>query len=96
MKARELTPFIQDLIFLTEGSKKAPEVHYDGTKIDYIGYQLSTHRFQLKILASGMTMRGVKLSTIKSYYGFTSRTAKDMLNEMEILKTAYAELLSNL
>lgn len=96
MKFSEPTPFIQDLIFLMEGTKKAPEVHYGGNRIDYIGYQLSTHNFQLKILASGMTMRGVKLSNIKAYYGFKSRSAKDMLNEMEILKTAYSELLSNL
>jgi hypothetical protein len=80
-----MTPFEQALEQIKNGNLKTPKVTNGGTEVDYIGYQLSVHKFQLKILSSGMTMRGVKLKSIKDYYGFKGKTAKECLPQMEDL-----------
>lgn len=86
-----MTRFEQDLEFISNGTFKTPTISYSGgTELDYISYQLHTAKFQLRILSSGMTMRGVKLKNIKEYYGFKGRTAIDMLPQIEELINKYS------
>ena len=71
------------------GSLKAPSVSYGAKAVDYFGYQLAVHHFNLKIMAKGMTCRGVKLTDLKKYYGLKGRSAKDCLPQFEAIQAEY-------
>jgi hypothetical protein len=61
--------------------------------VDYFGYQLAVHHYNLKILATGMSMRGIKLTDLKKYYGLRGRTAKDVLPQFVVIMNNYKETL---
>jgi hypothetical protein len=84
-----MTPFQQTLQQVREGKLKTPKVSSGNKDIDYFVYQLSTHKFNLKIMASGMKFRGVKFTDLKKYYGLKGRSAKDCLEEFEQIITDY-------
>lgn len=71
------------------GTLTAPEVSYGAKRIDYFAYQLATHKFQLGILKSGMSMRGVKLRDLKGYYGLTGKSASDCYNQFIVIFDNY-------
>lgn len=84
-----MTPFEQDVKKAKEGKLQTPNVSMGAKAVDYFGYQLSVHRMNLKIMASGMLCRGVKFSDIKKYYGLKGRSAKDCLEQFEQIITDY-------
>jgi hypothetical protein len=88
-----MTQFEEAQQKVREGKLKTPSVSNGGKTIDYFGYQLATHHFNLKIMSSGMTFKGIKFSDIKRYYGLKGRSAKDCLPQFEKIMADYkAEL----
>jgi hypothetical protein len=88
-----MTQFEQALQQVREGKLQTPSVNYGSNPIDYFGYQLSVHHFNLKIMSRGMLCRGIKFSDIKRYYGLKGRSAKDCLPQFEKIMADYiAEL----
>lgn len=84
----EKTPFETTLQAIEEKRLSAPVVSYEGSEVNYIRYQLATHKFNLSLMAKGMTFRGIKFTDIKKYYGLKGRTAADCLPQfMEIFDT---------
>ena len=86
-----MTPFQQAVLQVEGNQLQAPEVHYGGKQIDYFGYQLAVHHFNLKIMSRGMKCRGIKLKDMKQYYGLKGRTAADCLPQFEAVMNAYRE-----
>ena len=88
-----MTQFEQAQQQVREGKLQTPSVSNGGKQIDYFGHQLATHRFNLKIMASGMPFRQIKFSDIKRYYGLKGCSAKDCLPQFEQILADYkAEL----
>ncbi len=83
------TPFEKALILARSGQLQTPSVSYGSKQVDYFFYQLANHIFALKILSSGMTMRGIKLKDIKDYYGLKGKSAKDCLPQLETIFEEY-------
>lgn len=84
-----MTQFEWALKLVKEKQLQTPKVMAEGRDIDYFGYQLSVHHFNLKLMAKGMTCRGIKLSDIKRYYGLKGRTASDCLPQFEAILNNY-------
>ena len=68
---------------------QTPTVSTSNGTIDYFGYQLAVHHFNLKIMSRGMQCRGIKLKDLKAYYGLKGRTAADCLPQFEAIMEAY-------
>jgi hypothetical protein len=83
------TPFQIAVSQARSGQLQTPSVTYGDKNVDYFHYQLANHIFALKILSSGMTMRGVKLKDIKDYYGLKGKSAKDCLPQLETIFEEY-------
>lgn len=82
-----MTPFEQAQKEVKNGNLNAPQVSAGGNPIDYFGYQLSVHKFNLSLMAKGMTCRGIKFSDIKKYYGLKGRSASECLPQfLEIME----------
>ena len=75
------------------GNLKTPSVFMGTGKIDYFGYQLSVHKFNLSIMAKGMKFRGITFSQIKAYYGLKGRSAKDCLPQLVDIINTYNKSL---
>lgn len=75
------------------GDLETPSVSVSGKSIDYFGYQLAVHHFNLKIMAKGMSCRGVKLKDLKDYYGLKGRSAQDCLSQFEKIQEWYKAVL---
>ncbi len=84
-----MTDFEKALESVRNGELQAPSVHASGNNVDYFGYQLATHKFNLSIMAKGMTFRGIKFTQIKKYYGLKGRGAKDCLPQLEQILEDY-------
>ena len=84
-----MTQFEIALAQAKEGNLQTPSVIYGGSQVDYFGYQLTTHHFNLKIMAGGMKFRGITFSQIKKYYGLKGRSAADCLPQMEQIIQKY-------
>jgi hypothetical protein len=76
-----MTPFEQAIQDVKDGKLTAPNVSVGAKPIDYFKYQLATHKFNLSLMAKGMTFRGIKFTDLKKYYGLKARSAKDALPE---------------
>ena len=88
-----MTQFEQALAAAKAGQLQTPSVSHGNKEVDYFGFQLAVHKHNLRILAAGMTMRGVKLKDLKQYYGLKGKTAKECLSQFEAIFDAYkAEL----
>lgn len=87
------TPFQLAQAQAAAGTLKTPSVSMgtdNGVKeINYFGYQLAVHHFNLKIMAKGMSCRGIKLKDLKTYYGLTGRSAADCLPQYEGIMNEY-------
>ena len=90
-----MTPFQQALQQVEAKQLQTPEVIYGGKNIDYFGYQLAVHKFNLSIMAKGMSCRGVKLKDLKAYYGLTGRSAADCLPQFIKLMESYQARFQN-
>lgn len=88
-----MTPFQQALLDHSEGKLQTPTVGTASGNIDYFGYQLAVHKYNLSIMAMGMKCRGITFTQIKNYYGLIGRTAKDCLGQMDQLMGAYKQAL---
>ena len=83
------TQFEQAVASARSGKLQTPKVFSGDKEIDYFGYQLNTHIFQMKILAKGMTFKGITAKQIKDYYGLTARSNKDALAQLEKVQEKY-------
>ncbi len=82
-----MTPFEQAQADVKNGKLQAPQVSTKDGQIDYFGYQLATHKFNLSLMAKGMTFRGIKFSQLKKYYGLKGRSAAECLPQfLEIME----------
>jgi hypothetical protein len=88
-----MTPFQQALLDHSDGKLKTPTVSTATGDINYFGYQLAVHKYNLSIMAAGMQCRGITFTQIKKYYGLKGRTAKDCLGQMDQLISAYKQAL---
>lgn len=84
-----MTKFEQAVAQAKEGKLETPSVSYGNKQIDYFGFQLANHQFALKILSSGMTMKGIKLKDIKDYYGLKGKSAKECLEQFNVIYENY-------
>ena len=84
-----MTQFEQALQQAKAGQLQTPTVSTTQGNVDYFGYQLAVHHFNLKIMSRGMTCRGIKLKDLKAYYGLKGRTAGDCLAQFEMLMAGY-------
>jgi hypothetical protein len=84
-----MTQFQQALIAASEGKLNTPTVGTSSGNVDYFGYQLAVHKYNLGIMSLGMKCRGITFIQIKKYYGLTGRTAKECLPQMEQLMKQY-------
>ena len=81
-----MTPFEKAVAAAKANQLKTPEVMIEGQgKVDYFKFQLANHKFALRILSSGMKMRGVKLKDLKEYYGLTGRSAKQCMEQFDLI-----------
>ena len=80
-----MTQFEKAVQAVENGNLHTPSVTYGTDKVDYFGYQLAVHLYNLRILATGMKMRGVKFTDIKKYYGLKGRSAKECVPEFQSL-----------
>lgn len=76
-----MTQFEQAQKDAAEGRLKVPYVGIGAKSVDYFGYQLGVHHFNLKLMATGMKFRGITFTEIKKYYGLKGRSAKDVLEQ---------------
>ena len=84
-----MTKFQQAVQDAKDGKITPPSICYGGRPIDYFGYQLAVHKFDLNILAVGMKKKGVKLKDLKEYYGLTGKTAKDCVPQLKEIMDKY-------
>lgn len=84
-----MTQFEQALQQAKAGQLQTPTVGTSEGNVDYFGYQLAVHHFNLKIMSRGMSCRGIKLKDLKAYYGLKGRTAGDCLPQFETLMAGY-------
>jgi hypothetical protein len=89
-----ITPFQQALAQAKAGTLQTPSVGTGAGEVDYFGYQLAVHKFNLGIMASGMLCRGIKLKDIKQYYGLKGRTAKECLPQFVEIFEQYKQSLN--
>jgi hypothetical protein len=84
-----MTQFEQAVASARSGELQTPKVSMGDKEIDYFGYQLNTHIFQMKILSKGMLFKGITAKQIKDYYGLTARSNKDALAQLEKVQEKY-------
>ena len=89
------TPFEQAVDQARLGQLQTPKVIMGSKNMDYFGYQLAVHKYNLGIMAMGMTCRGIKLTDIKKYYGLKGRSAKDCLPQFLEVFESYKQSLNN-
>lgn len=82
---KQPTQFEQAKQMVKAGTLKTPSVSAGGKQLDYFGYQLAVHHFNLKLMAKGMKCRGIKFTDIKKYYGLKGRSAGDCLEQFEAI-----------
>jgi hypothetical protein len=77
------------------GNLRTPKVFAGNGNVDYFSYQLAVHKFNLSIMASGMTCNGIKFTDIKNYYGLKGRSAKACLPQFLEVFESYKQSLNN-
>jgi len=84
-----MTQFEQALQAAQEGTLNTPTVSTSNGNVNYFGYQLAVHHFNLKLMAKGLSCRGVKLKDLKQYYGLKGKSATDCLTQFEAIVANY-------
>jgi hypothetical protein len=81
-----MTKFEQAKADVKAKNSRLPKVNLGGKEVDYFHYQLSVHKFNLRLLAKGIKFNGVKLKDLKDYYGLKGRSASECLPQfLEII-----------
>lgn len=75
------------------GQLKTPKVSTADGEMDYFGYQLAVHKYNLSLMSLGLTCNGVKLSDLKRYYGLKGRSAKQCLPQFLDIMSKYKQSL---
>jgi hypothetical protein len=88
------TPFEQTLEQVRLGQLKTPKVSTAEGNIDYFGYQLAVHKYNLSLMSLGLTCKGIKLSELKRYYGLKGRSAKKCLPQFLDIMNNYKQSLT--
>lgn len=88
-----MTQFEQAQEQVKQGTLNTPSVSQGTKEVDYFGYQLAVHIYNLKIMGAGMKFRGITFSQIKKYYGLKGRSAKDCVPQLEQIFAEYKEKL---
>ena len=88
-----MTKFEQAVQAVKDGKITTPSVSNGSTPIDYFGYQLAVHKFDLNILAIGLKKKGVKLKDLKDYYGLTGKSAKECVPQLKAIIDKYKTTL---
>jgi len=83
------TEFQQAVASAKQGNLQTPKVTVGDREVDYFGYQLNIHIFNMRIMAKGMTFKGITAKQIKDYYGLTARSNKDALAQLEKIQEEY-------
>jgi hypothetical protein len=86
---RTTTQFQQAVASAKQGNLQTPKVMVGDKEVDYFGYQLNVHIFNMKILAKGMLFKGITAKQIKDYYGLKSKRNADALKELEKIQEEY-------
>jgi hypothetical protein len=74
---------------VANGTLRVPTVSNGSGNINYFGYQLAVHHYNLKLMAKGMGFRNITLTQIKKYYGLKGRSAADCLPRFEEIMNEY-------
>jgi hypothetical protein len=88
-----MSPFQQALIAASEGKMQTPTVSSSNGNMDYFGYQLAVHKYNLSLMSVGMKFRNITFTQIKNYYGLKGRTAKDCLPQLVQIMESYKQVL---
>lgn len=88
------TPFETAVEQARLGQLQTPKVLMGSKNMDYFAYQLAVHKYNLGIMAMGMTCRGIKFTDIKKYYGLKGRSAKDCKPQIEEIFNQYKSSLN--
>jgi hypothetical protein len=84
-----MTPFETAIQQAKAGELRTPTVSTSNGNVDYFGYQLAVHKYNLSLMAKGIQSRGVKLRDLKQYYGLKGRTAADCLPQFLMMVEGY-------
>jgi hypothetical protein len=82
-----MTPFQQAII-----NANAPTVSTASGDINFFGYQLAVHKYNLGIMSLGMKCRGITFTQIKKYYGLKGRTAADCLPQLQYIMDQFKQI----
>ena len=88
------TPFEQALEQVKSGQVKTPKVSTADGEIDYFGYQLAVHKYNLSLMSLGLTCNGIRLSDLMRYYGLKGRSAKKCLPQFLDIMSNYKQSLN--
>jgi hypothetical protein len=81
-----MTQFQQAQQAAKEGKLQVPTVSTStGTYVNYFGYQISVHLYNLKMMSLGMKFGGITFTQIKKYYGLKGKSAKECAVELQVL-----------
>lgn len=89
-----MSPFLQALSAALKGEIKIPEVSSPEGQMDYFGYQLAVHLFNLRLMANGIKFKGITFSQIKEYYGLRGRGAAECIQQLEAISKDYKVIMS--
>lgn len=84
-----MTPFEQAQEQVKQGTLKTPSVSVGAKAVDYFGYQLLVHIYNLKIMGAGMKFRGITFTQIKKYYGLKGKSAKECVPQLQQIFDEY-------
>lgn len=84
-----MTPFEQAQEQVKNKVLQTPSISTSGKKVDYFGYQLAVHHFNLKLMARNMKFSSITFTQIKKYYGLKGRGAADCLPQFEKIMEDY-------
>jgi hypothetical protein len=77
------------------GKLQTPSVSTSEGNIDYFGYQLAVHKYQVSLMSKGIKpTRNWSMKPIKEYYGLKGRTAGDCLPQLLSIIDEYTKGLN--
>lgn len=89
-----MTQFQQAQQAAKEGKLQVPTVSTSTGTVNYFGYQISVHLYNLKMMSLGMKFRGITFTQIKKYYGLKGKSAKECAVELQSLVEDFKKSLN--
>ena len=89
-----MTQFQQAQQAAKEGKLQVPTVFTSTGTVNYFGYQISVHLYNLKMMSLGMKFRGITFTQIKKYYGLKGKSAKECAVELQSLVEDFKKSLN--